>query len=339
MLPEGAYPATGPARDRFVIERRGGRPPHDPWRYQGLIIDDELGPNGRIERVAAVLLTGRECPWRCVMCDLWKHTVSFDTPVGSIPRQIRQAREEIARRREDVTQLKLYNAGSFLDPRAVPERDYRAIAEELVSLDRVIVESHPALIGPRLDRWLAALAEGSGAGARRIQLEVAMGLETAHPRALERLHKGMTLDTFREAADALRQAGVALRVFLLIQPPFVEPQLQDAWLLESVAVSFASGATAVSLVPTRPGNGALEALAACGDFRAPRLGDIERSVTLTLDQPGMRGRLFVDIWDLGRFSDCPYCLEPRRARLHAMNLSQTVLPDIRCAHCSARKPA
>ena len=145
MLPEGAYPATGPARDRFVIERRGGRPPHDPWRYQGLIIDDELGPNGRIERVAAVLLTGRECPWRCVMCDLWKHTVSFDTPVGSIPRQIRQAREEIARRREDVTQLKLYNAGSFLDPRAVPERDYRAIAEELVSLDRVIVESHPAV--------------------------------------------------------------------------------------------------------------------------------------------------------------------------------------------------
>ncbi len=45
--------------------------------------------------------------------------------------------------------MKLYNAGSFFDPRAVPESDYDDIAAQLVGLERVIVESHPALIGAR----------------------------------------------------------------------------------------------------------------------------------------------------------------------------------------------
>ena len=83
-----------------------------------------------------------------------------------------------------MTQIKLYNAGSFFDPRAVPEADYDAVAAELDGLSRVIVESHPALVGPRVDRFLEALRRRSEAEA--VQLEVAMGLETVHPEALER---------------------------------------------------------------------------------------------------------------------------------------------------------
>ena len=48
--------------------------------------------------------------------------------------------------------MKLYNAGSFFDPRAVPDADYDAVAEALAGSARVIVESHPALVGPRVDR-------------------------------------------------------------------------------------------------------------------------------------------------------------------------------------------
>ena len=33
------------------------------------------GPRqGGRARMATVLLTGRECPWRCAMCDLWTYT-------------------------------------------------------------------------------------------------------------------------------------------------------------------------------------------------------------------------------------------------------------------------
>src|SRR5205085_1817482 len=153
----------------------------------------------------------------------------------------------------------LYNAGSFFDPRAVPDADYDAVAGTLAGLSRVIVESHPALVGPRVDRFLAALARFGGAPPPR--LEVAMGLETAHPEALDRLNKRFTLDDFRRAANALGERRVDLRVFLLISPPFVPAADQDAWLLRSLDAAFSCGAIVVSLVPTRQGNGTMEALA------------------------------------------------------------------------------
>ena len=156
------------ARDRFVLERRGPRPPHDPWRHQGLIVEDERAADGRRARIATVLLTGRECPWRCAMCDLWRYTTDDDTPRGAIPAQVAAARAARARRAPSpVTGMKLYNAGSFFDPRAVPEADYDAIAAALAGLSRVIVESHPALVGARVDRFLAALDRASRARRRR----------------------------------------------------------------------------------------------------------------------------------------------------------------------------
>ncbi len=124
------------------------------------------------------------------------------------------------------------------------------------------------------------------------RLEVAMGLETAHPVALERLHKRITLERFAHAAAELRRRDVALRVFLLISPPFIPADEQDAWLLRSIDFAFDCGASVVSLVPTRSGNGAMEALRDEGQFRMPTLDDIERSFPLrsrTFGPPAMAG--------------------------------------------------
>jgi archaeosine synthase beta-subunit len=321
------YPTASAARDRFVVERRGVRGVRDPWRHQGVIVEEERAADGAIARVATVFLTGRECPWRCVMCDLWRYTIEEDTPVGAIPAQIAAARQASG----SAEVMKLYNAGSFFDPRAVPESDYDAIAAQLVGLKRVIVESHPALIGARVDRFLDALARVE------VRLEVAMGLETAHPVALERLHKRVTLERFAQATAELRRRDVALRVFLLISPPFIPSDEQDMWLLRSIEFAFECGGTAVSLIPTRPGNGAMEALADAGEFRQPTLDDIERSFSAALAHVDLRGahsgrgRIFVDLWDLQRFapSDIGEAeLAARRERLRLMNIEQRVMPDI-----------
>ena len=319
-----SYPAVGAERDRFVVDLRGPRPRHDAWRYHDVSVEDERDADGQVARVATVFLTGRECPWRCVMCDLWRHTIEDDTPARAIPSQVKAARRVLDERGDAVTQMKLYNAGSFFDPRAVPEADYGAVAAALAGLDRVIVESHPSLVGPRVDRLLEALDA---------PLEVAMGLETAHPEALERLHKRMSVETFAAAASRLAERGVALRVFLLISPPFVPPDEQDAWLLRSIERAFSSGASVVSLIPTRPGNGAMESLAAQGHFRPPEMHDIERSVEIALANMPPRGRIFVDLWDLEQFTECPHCTAGRRARLHRINLEQRALPAFSCDQC------
>jgi radical SAM enzyme (TIGR01210 family) len=325
------YPAAGDARDRFVLERRGPQRLHDPWTYQGLVVEEERTAGGTMALVATVFLTGRECPWRCVMCDLWRYTTTSDTPAGAIATQIAAARQALARQRHDVSQIKLYNAGSFFDPRAVPERDYTDIAVKLVGLSRVIVESHPSLIGPRVDRFLEELETAKGATPL---LEVAMGLETVHPEALERLHKRMTVGAFARAAADLARKRVDLRVFLLVDPPFIPHDEQEIWLLRAVNEAFSCGASVVSLVPTRPGNGALEALAAEGLFRAPRLADVERRIEAVYEQGRPGGRVFVDLWDLERFADCERCFDRRRTRLHLMNLEQRAVPAIRCPHCN-----
>jgi hypothetical protein len=109
-----------------------------------------------------------------------------------------------------------------------------------------------------------------------------MGLETAHPDALDALNKRMTLDDFSRAAEALRRQDISLRVFLLISPPFVPFEEQDEWLLRSVAFAEGCGASVISLIPTRAGNGAMERLTAQGLFRAPTHDDVERSLRLAL---------------------------------------------------------
>ncbi len=220
--------------------------------------------------------------------------------------------------------IKLYNAGSFFDGRAIPPEDHPAIAAMLASFERVIVESHPALVGPPVFRFRDLL---------RGALEVAMGLETVHPGVLPRLNKGMTLDSFRRAARMLVDGGIALRVFVLAGLPWVTPAEAGAWVRRSIEFAFDCGATAVSVIATRPGNGAMEALRDAGDFEPPTLDLLEDGLADGLRL--RRGRVFADLWDLDALGRCPACLDPRRSRLSAMNLSQTFLPPVTCADCGA----
>ncbi len=329
------YPSSRTARDRFVLAARPARQSHDPWRHQGVVVEDERAADGAIVPVATVFLTGRECPWRCVMCDLWQHTTTTDTPPGAIVRQLDDALEVMRGFEPLPAHLKLYNAGSFFDARAVPDADYDAIAERLAGFDRVIVESHPALIGSRLLRFMDALARTAKGPHPR--LEVAMGLETAHADALERLNKRFTPAQFASAAARLRGAGAGLRVFLLVGVPFIPRHEQQVWIARSIAFAFECGATAVSLIPTRAGNGALDLIAAEGAFDPPRLEDLEDALAAAIPSP--RGRVFADLWDLERLAACDACFAARRNRLHRMNLDQRVLLLPACPTCGMPVPA
>jgi archaeosine synthase beta-subunit len=282
------WPVSPPARDRFVTARRPARPLHDPKKLQGIALDEEPDAAGVRHNVATFFLTSRECPWRCAMCDLWQYTTVEDTPAGAIPRQVADACRELDDGGLAPAHVKLYNAGSFFDPRAVPESDYGAIAQLLRRFSHVIVESHPSLIGARVDRLTAVLQS---------TLEVAMGLETAHPEALAMLHKRMDLPLFQRAAGELRDRRIALRVFVLVSPPFIAPDQQDVWLLRSIDAALEAGASVISLIPTRTGNGTMEALEADSLFRAPTAADVERSTALARAHVGDAARVFVDPWN------------------------------------------
>lgn len=323
------YPESSPARDRFIVDRRPPRAAVDPWSRPPVLVEDERGPDGSIGPVMTIFLAGAECAWRCAMCDLWRGTVPDATPPGAIPSQIRAAWPA---RPPACRTVKLYNAGSFFDGRAVPFEDYAAIVDAVAGAAHVIVESHPALIGVRT----RALRDRLSAAPRPATLEVAIGLETAHPGALSQLNKRMTVADVAEAAGMLRRDGIGLRVFLLVGPPFIAPVDQDAWLGRSVDTALACGATAITLIPTRGGNGTLEVLADEGRFAPPTLADLERGLADALTRArGSGARMFADLWDLERVSRCDACLDARRARLAAMNHAQEILPAPACTRCGA----
>ena len=252
------------------------------------------------------------------MCDLWKHTLEETVPVGVIPAQIRAALADL----RPARRIKLYNAGSFFDPRAIPPRDYAPIAALLGGFDRVTVECHPALVGD------SCVAFNDLLGGR---LEVALGLETIHPAVLPRLNKGMSLDRFRRAAEALRDHGIPLRTFVLVGLPFVSPAESVDWCGRSVDFAFDCGSSIVSLIPTRAGNGALDDLARTGDFLPPTLGMLEESVARGIAL--RRGRVFADLWDLEKLKECPDCFDARALRLRTLNFEQTVAPPVSCVAC------
>jgi len=291
----------------------------DPRRPYAFFVEDECSAAGEIVPVATVFLTNRECPWRCVMCDLWRNTLTETVPAGAIPEQLDYALAEMPPAR----QIKLYNSGSFFDRKAIPTEDYERIASRVLSFERTILECHPALIGDACLRFRDLLAH---------PLEVAMGLETAHPEILERLNKRMTLDLFSAAAKFLRANGIDLRVFILVQPPFMRPEDALPWAQRSLDFAFNCGATAATLIPTRGGNGAMERLAEQDEFLLPRLETLEDAAGYGLGLN--RGRVFSDVWDLHTaLNTCLECHAARVARLREMNLNQRVTPRVVCGAC------
>lgn len=294
----------------------------DPRRPFAFFVEDECSAAGQVVPVATVFLTNRECPWRCVMCDLWRNTLTETVPAGAIPAQIDYALAHLPRAR----QIKLYNSGSFFDRKAIPLEDYAEIANRVRSLERTIVECHPALIGDDCLRFRDLLAH---------PFEVAMGLETAHPEILDRLNKRMTLDLFSAAAEFLRTNGIDLRVFILVQPAFMRSGESLMWAQRSLDFAFDCGATVATLIPTRGGNGAMERLAEQGAFTLPRLETLEAAVEYGIGLD--RGRVFADVWDLHASLDpCANCHTSREERLREMNLRQVVLPRVNCANCEGR---
>jgi radical SAM enzyme (TIGR01210 family) len=283
-------------------------------------VEEERTERGDVVRVATILLANRECPWRCLMCDLWKNTTEESVPRGAIPAQIRDALASLPPARR----IKLYNAGSFFDPHAIPPDDYEEIAAQLAGFDRVIVESHPALV----DRACARFRNLLGG-----DLEVAMGLETAHPEVLAKLNKRMTVEDFRRAAQRLAAIGVALRVFVLLGLPFLSREESLDWACRSIDVAFDSGATAVSIVPTRSGNGALDELRDAGDFESPTLRGLEAALAYGVALG--RGRVFSDLWDVQRLRACGACFPGRVERLRHINRNQTLPPPVLCGACGA----
>jgi radical SAM enzyme (TIGR01210 family) len=303
--------------DKEILAARPPPNPVDPKLPYAFLVEPERSANGRVEDVATIFLTNRGCQFRCLMCDLWKNTLSEPVHVGAIAAQIDHALARLPA----APHVKLYNSGNFFDHKAIPTADYEPIALRTSGFQTVIVENHPRLCGADVTRFRDML---SG------KLEIAMGLETVHPGALEALNKRMTLEDFDRAVDFLLQRDVAVRAFILLKPPGMDEDEGVEWALRSIQHAFDIGVGCCSVIPTRAGNGVMDELQRQGIFEPPRLSSLETVFDQALRLAQGRGRVFADLWDIEQFARCSKCVGLRRDRLQKMNLRQLAEPAVEC---------
>jgi hypothetical protein len=286
------------------------------------LIEEERRPDGKIEQALTVFLTGAECPFTCSFCDLWRWTTDGPTAPGALTRQL----ESVLRAHGNPVpdRLKLYNASNFFDERAVPSEDLPGIATLAGLFAGVTVESHANTVGPRT---VAFARQISG------RLEVAMGLETVHPVAAAQLNKRLDLERFDWAARFLSDNGIDLRVFVLLGAAYVPANEMIAWTVRSVEYAVERGASVVSIIPVRGGNGEMERLQRLGHFAPPTLSQLETA----LDECSQFTRTVVtaDLWDVERLPACEHCAPARIQRLRRQNVTSEAEPRIACNMCGA----
>jgi len=306
----------------WIVSNRPDRNKIDPFKPYDWLVEKERSASGDIVDTGIIFLSNKECSFRCLMCDLWKNTTTESVPVGAIPEQIKWALEKMP----EAKQIKLYNSGSFFDKKSIPVEDYGAIASLVSNFETVVVEAHPKLIDQRCIEFRDML---------KPSLEVAIGLETVHPEILKKLNKQMTVDDFVNSVKYLGNHEIKTRAFILLRPPFMNEEEGVYWAKKSLDLAFDAGVDCCTIIPVRPGNGAMDILMKDGEFERPDLSSLEEVLDYGISLKA--GRVFADTWDLEQFSNCPICFHQRSYRLNNINQTQSYNAVVDCSCDVSRK--
>jgi archaeosine synthase beta-subunit len=304
-----------PLDDHWISSLRGEKNPVDPKKPYACFIEKELSSSGEVEDVVTIFLTNRECPFHCLMCDLWKNTLDYHLEPGTIPRQISRALDQLP----PAKHIKLYNNGNFFDRKAIPEQDYADIAQLVADFETLTVECHPKLINKNCLDFQDVLNPN---------LQMAIGLETVHPDILPKLNKSMDLNDFENSIEFLNRNNILSRAFILLRPPFLTEMEGVLWAKRSIDYAFKIGVECCVIIPTRAGNGAMDWLQTNNYFSHPAISSLESVLEYGIQLNA--GRVFADLWNIELFSSCEKCTQIRKNRLWEMNLRQKIMPSIYC---------
>ncbi|MBD3262356.1 MAG: hypothetical protein GF334_11945 [Candidatus Altiarchaeales archaeon] len=155
-----------------------------------------------------IILPFGRCSWgRCIFCGYGKK--AGRTPG---PNEINHYLDRQLNGLGEKDKVKVFGSGSFFDEKQIPRESRRHFIKLLRKKNiSAQIESRPEYVVPeKLDEFTG------------IDLEVAVGLESANPQHLKLICKGFTLGDFERAGSLIRKHGFRLRAYLLVNLPFDE---------------------------------------------------------------------------------------------------------------------
>ena len=147
------------------------------------------------------------------------------------------------------------------------------------------------------------------------------------------MNKKLELSRFDAAAQFLASNEIDLRVFVLLGAPHVPLNESIEWTVCTVQYAIDRGASVVSIIPVRGGNGELERLESLGEFTPPTLTQLEEALSRCANLSG--AVVTADLWDIERIAECDACRKQRVARLELQNQTGIVEPGIACSVCES----
>ncbi|NLK26656.1 MAG: archaeosine biosynthesis radical SAM protein RaSEA [Euryarchaeota archaeon] len=228
------------------------RSPVSVWKEEDVI-------EGRRLDAFVIILRTTGCWWSykkgCLMCG---YNIASSPKVTE--EHLRAQIEKALTRYDGEPMVKIYTSGSFLDEREIPLTIQDAVFEGFDEARRILFESRAEFVTPsaleRLDPRSA----------------VAIGLESSNEEVLRKcVRKGFTVKEYRRAAEALNAAGIPLRTYLLLKPPFLTERSAVQDTISSIAFS-SPFSESVSINPVNVQRDTmLEPLFRRGDYRPPWL--------------------------------------------------------------------
>jgi hypothetical protein len=184
---------------------------------------------------ATLILKAGNCSWRgCMFCGYGRNT-------GYRPTEENLKREFdgfFSNTGGEVDTIKVFGSGSFLDEKQVPEKARAYFAEKCRErkIKKLVVESRPEHVSRE------KLAGFSG-----LELVVAIGLEVADDRLLDRINKGFHLKDYEKAVGEIHSAGAKTRTYLLVNIPGEREDTMDRSV--EYALKHSDGVVLINLLP------------------------------------------------------------------------------------------
>ena len=165
--------------------------------------------SGKVSDAMVVIMRTSGCCWAkaggCTMCGYRQASLNTVTE-DDLNRQIDEALSKYS----GEPFVKIYTSGSFLDENEIPLTLRQRIFREFSGCERILFESRPEFVK---EESIATLPP---------TVTIALGLESSDPDVLDiSIKKGFTPEDSRRAGTAIKKAGLAVRTYLILKPPFL----------------------------------------------------------------------------------------------------------------------
>ncbi|MCL1810634.1 MAG: archaeosine biosynthesis radical SAM protein RaSEA [Methanomassiliicoccaceae archaeon] len=183
-------------------ERRSPSQLEACWKEKDMV-------SGRICDAMVVIMRTSGCCWAktggCSMCG-YRQASLVTVTEDDLNMQI----DEALSKYNGEPFVKIYTSGSFLDEKEIPLSVRQRVLKEFSGCERILVESRPEFVK---EETVAALPKTT---------TVALGLESSDPDVLSTsINKGFTPEDSRRAGMLIKEAGLTVRTYLLLKPPFL----------------------------------------------------------------------------------------------------------------------